>query len=96
VTLILTRTNNDFEVWNGTTSANGTALLSSGLGLEGKYTLTAEMPGYDNDTYALDIHPHDEHNPEREGDSFLPGFGPLTALLALFGIAVAMRKRRYG
>jgi len=90
--LTITRMNNDFEVWNGTTSANGTAFLPGTLGLEGQYTLTAEYPGYDNDTYALTIHPHDEHNPEREGDSFLPSLGGMMALMALVGVALLRRR----
>ena len=93
-TLILTRANNDFEIWNGTTDAKGTALLPASLGLEGQYRLTAEYPGYDNDTYALTIHPHDEHNPEREGDSFLPGLGGLSAALAMVGVATVTRRRK--
>jgi len=93
-TLIITRVNNDYEVWNGTTDANGTAFLPGSLGLEGQYRLTAEYPGYENDTYMLTIHPHDEHNPEREGDSFLPGLGGLMAALAMIGVATVMGRRR--
>ena len=90
-TLRLIWINNGTEVWSGITNASGMATLT---GLEGQYRLEATKSGYVSDSYEITVHPYDEHNPEREGESFLPGPGLLLGVIA-FGL-VARRRRRLG